>query len=111
MLPHLTFRMSAASLLFMAASKPPACLVHDRKLGTLKTLPTPLRPAPIAAACFMASGFCWSFWPTWMAPLSAYAAPATPHPTRKADAILGIQREGHEEAEAAKQSVAFAREG
>ena len=79
--------MRAASLRFITASKPPACLVKDRKLGTLKTDPTPLSPAPRAAACFMASGFCASLLPTWSTPLSAYAAPATPQPIANADVM------------------------
>ena len=83
--------MRAASLRFITASKPPACLVKDRKLGTLKTDPAPLSPAPRAAACFMASGFCASLLPTWSTPLSAYAAPATPQPIANAD-VMGSAR-------------------
>ena len=87
---RLQFRMRAASLRFITASKPPACLVKDRKLGTLKTDPAPLSPAPRAAACFMASGFCASLLPTWSTPLSAYAAPATPQPIANAE-VMGLR--------------------
>ena len=88
---RLQSRMRAASLRFMAASKPPACLVNDMKLGILKTDPAPLRPAPRAVACFMASGFCATLLPTWSTPLSAYAAPATPQPMTKAD-VMCLER-------------------
>ena len=88
---RLQLRMRAASLRLIAASKPPACFVNDMKLGILKTPPAPLRPAPSAAACFMASGFCATLLPTWSTPLSAYAAPATPQPRTKADVMwLGV---------------------
>ena len=103
---RLQFRMRAASLRFITASKPPACLVKDRKLGTLKTDPAPLSPAPRAAACFMASGFCASLLPTWSTPLSAYAAPATPQPIANAE-VMGLRHaaapRGREDAGGAKQ--------